>query len=86
MAAIQGGTQSLHTNAYDEAVGLPTTETARVARNTQLILQEEAGMCSVADPWGKQLFTLKTYAKVYDITYICNSHYIRRQLFHGEFD
>ena len=53
MAAIQGGTQSLHTNAYDEAVGLPTTETARVARNTQLILQEEAGMCSVADPWGK---------------------------------
>mmetsp|Transcript_12697 Transcript_12697/g.23804 ORF Transcript_12697/g.23804 Transcript_12697/m.23804 type:complete len:805 (-) Transcript_12697:66-2480(-) len=52
MAAVHGGTQSLHTNSYDEAVGLPTVQTARVARNTQLILQEEAGMCSVADPWG----------------------------------
>lgn len=52
MAAVQGGTQSLHTNSYDEAVGLPTVETARVARNTQLILQEESGMCDVADPWG----------------------------------
>jgi methylmalonyl-CoA mutase N-terminal domain len=52
MAAVHGGTQSLHTNSYDEAVGLPTVQTARVARNTQLILQEEAGMCDVADPWG----------------------------------
>jgi methylmalonyl-CoA mutase len=52
MAAVHGGTQSLHTNSYDEAVGLPTVQTARVARNTQLILQEEAGMCAVADPWG----------------------------------
>lgn len=52
MAAVQGGTQSLHTNSYDEAVGLPTAQTARVARNTQLILQEETGMCDVADPWG----------------------------------
>eukprot|EP00553_Chaetoceros_curvisetus_P006990 CAMPEP_0204630234 /NCGR_PEP_ID=MMETSP0717-20131115/19932_1 /ASSEMBLY_ACC=CAM_ASM_000666 /TAXON_ID=230516 /ORGANISM="Chaetoceros curvisetus" /LENGTH=390 /DNA_ID=CAMNT_0051647425 /DNA_START=166 /DNA_END=1338 /DNA_ORIENTATION=+ len=52
MAAVQGGTQSLHTNSYDEAVGLPTTQTARVARNTQLILQEETGICDVADPWG----------------------------------
>jgi methylmalonyl-CoA mutase len=52
IAAVQGGTQSLHTNSYDEAVGLPTTATARVARNTQLILQEETGMCDVADPWG----------------------------------
>jgi methylmalonyl-CoA mutase len=52
MAAVQGGTQSLHTNAYDEAVGLPTAQTARVARNTQLILQEETGICDVADPWG----------------------------------
>ena len=52
MAAVQGGTQSLHTNSYDEAVGLPTVETARVARNTQLILQEESGICDVADPWG----------------------------------
>ncbi len=52
MAAVQGGTQSLHTNSYDEAIGLPTVQTARVARNTQLILQEEAGICAVADPWG----------------------------------
>lgn len=52
MAAVQGGTQSLHTNSYDEAVGLPTVPTARVARNTQLILQEETGLCDVADPWG----------------------------------
>ena len=52
MAAVQGGTQSLHTNSYDEAVGLPTEQTARIARNTQLILQEETGMCDVADPWG----------------------------------
>ena len=52
MAAVQGGTQSLHTNSYDEATGLPTVQTARVARNTQLILQEEAGICAVADPWG----------------------------------
>lgn len=52
MAAVLGGTQSLHTNSYDEAVGLPTEQTARVARNTQLILQEETGICDVADPWG----------------------------------
>jgi methylmalonyl-CoA mutase len=51
LAAVQGGTQSLHTNSYDEAVGLPTVQTARVARNTQLILQEETGICDVADPW-----------------------------------
>ncbi|KAI8055523.1 methylmalonyl coenzyme A mutase [Syncephalis plumigaleata] len=52
MAATLGGTQSLHTNAYDEAVGLPTETSARVARNTQLILQEEAMIPKVADPWG----------------------------------
>ncbi len=52
MAAVQGGTQSLHTNSYDEAVGLPTEQTARIARNTQLIIQEETGICEVADPWG----------------------------------
>jgi methylmalonyl-CoA mutase len=52
MAAVQGGTQSLHTNSYDEAVGLPTVQTSRVARNTQLILQEETCLCDVADPWG----------------------------------
>uniref|UniRef100_A0A7S1ZPU6 B12-binding domain-containing protein n=1 Tax=Ditylum brightwellii TaxID=49249 RepID=A0A7S1ZPU6_9STRA len=52
LAAVQGGTQSLHTNSYDEAIGLPTIKTARVARNTQLILQEEAGLTDVIDPWG----------------------------------
>jgi methylmalonyl-CoA mutase len=52
MAAVMGGTQSLHTNALDEAIGLPTEFSARIARNTQLILQEETGICDVADPWG----------------------------------
>ncbi|KAJ2660461.1 putative methylmalonyl-CoA mutase, mitochondrial [Coemansia sp. RSA 1200] len=52
MAATLGGTQSLHTNALDEAIGLPTEFSARIARNTQLILQEEAGIPRVADPWG----------------------------------
>jgi methylmalonyl-CoA mutase len=56
MAAVMGGTQSLHTNAFDEALGLPTEFSARVARNTQLILQEEtAGMTGVIDPWGELL-------------------------------
>ncbi|KAF9159762.1 hypothetical protein DFQ27_006035 [Actinomortierella ambigua] len=52
MAATLGGTQSLHTNAFDEAIGLPTEFSARIARNTQLILQEEAFIPKVADPWG----------------------------------
>lgn len=52
MAAVLGGTQSLHTNSLDEAVGLPTEFSARISRNTQLILQEEAMIPKVADPWG----------------------------------
>jgi methylmalonyl-CoA mutase len=52
LAAVLGGTQSLHTNSFDEAVGLPTDTSARVARNTQLILQEEAQICHVVDPLG----------------------------------
>ncbi len=52
MAAVMGGAQSLHTNSFDEAVCLPTDESARIARNTQLILQEETGICNVVDPWG----------------------------------
>ena len=52
MAAVFGGTQSLHTNAFDEALSLPTEESARVARNTQLILREETGVADVIDPWG----------------------------------
>lgn len=47
MAAVFGGTQSLHTNAFDEALGLPTPFSARIARNTQIILQEEAGVTKV---------------------------------------
>jgi len=52
MAAVFGGTQSLHTNALDEAVSLPTEFSARIARNTQLIIQEETDICQVIDPWG----------------------------------
>ncbi|NIJ08597.1 methylmalonyl-CoA mutase [Sphingomonas vulcanisoli] len=52
MAAMLGGTQSLHTNALDEAIALPTDFSARIARNTQLVLQEETGMCNVVDPLG----------------------------------
>jgi len=56
MAAVFGGTQSLHTNAMDEALALPTDATARTARNTQLILQEETGIPHVIDPWGGSYF------------------------------
>ncbi len=52
MAATQGHTQSLHTNSFDEALALPTDFSARIARNTQLVLQQESGTCRVADPWG----------------------------------
>ena len=51
MAAVFGGTQSLHTNSFDEAIALPTEFSARIARNTQLILQEETHITSVVDPW-----------------------------------
>ena len=50
MAAVLGGTQSLHTNSFDEALALPTTFSARIARNTQLILSEETGITNVIDP------------------------------------
>ena len=49
--ARPGGTQSLHTNSFDEALALPTEFSARLARNTQLILQEETGISHVIDPW-----------------------------------
>ena len=52
MAATQGHTQSLHTNALDEAIALPTDFSARIARNTQLFIQQESGTCRVVDPWG----------------------------------
>jgi methylmalonyl-CoA mutase len=51
MAAVFGGTQSLHTNSFDEAIALPTEFSARIARNTQLIIQEETHITSVIDPW-----------------------------------
>ena len=52
MAAVMGHTQSLHTNSLDEAIALPTDFSARIARNTQLFLQAETGICNVVDPWG----------------------------------
>ena len=56
MAAVLGGTQSLHTNSFDEAMALPTDFSARIARNTQLILAEESGIANVADPLGGSYF------------------------------
>src|SRR3954462_1592652 len=56
MAAVLGGTQSLHTNSFDEAIALPTDFSARIARNTQLILAEESGIPNVADPLGGSYF------------------------------
>ncbi len=56
MAAACGHTQSLHTNSLDEAIALPTDFSARIARNTQLFLQEETGICKVIDPWAGSYF------------------------------
>jgi methylmalonyl-CoA mutase len=62
MAATQGHTQSLHTNALDEALALPTDFSARIARNTQLFLQQESGTTSVIDPWGGSFYVEKLTA------------------------
>ena len=59
MAATQGHTQSLHTNALDEAIALPTDFSARIARNTQLLLQQESGTTQVIDPWGGSAYVEK---------------------------
>ena len=59
MAATQGHTQSLHTNALDEAIALPTDFSARIARNTQLFLQQESGTTRVIDPWGGSAYVEK---------------------------
>src|SRR6187455_1795730 len=56
MAATQGQTQSLHTNALDEALALPTDFSARIARNTQIVLQQESGTTRIADPWGGSFY------------------------------
>jgi methylmalonyl-CoA mutase len=59
LAAVLGGTQSLHTNSFDEAIALPTDFSARIARNTQLILAEESGITAVADPLGGSFYVEK---------------------------
>src|SRR6187455_3021858 len=56
LAATQGHTQSLHTNALDEALALPTDFSARIARNTQIVLQQESGTTRIADPWGGSFY------------------------------
>jgi len=64
MAATQGGTQSLHTNALDEALALPTDFSARIARNTQLFLQQESGTTRIADPWGGSYYVERLTADI----------------------
>ena len=59
LAAVMGGTQSLHTNALDEAIALPTDFSARIARNTQIYLQEEIGICKSIDPWAGSYYLEK---------------------------
>lgn len=66
MAAAFGGTQSLHTNALDEAIALPTDFSARIARNTQLILQNETGITNVVDPWGGSYYVEKLTQEIAD--------------------
>ena len=69
MAAVFGGTQSLHTNAFDEALALPTEFSARIARNTQLIIQEETHICNVVDPWGGSYFVESLTQELADKTW-----------------
>jgi methylmalonyl-CoA mutase len=64
MAATQGHTQSLHTNGLDEALALPTDFTARVARNTQIFLQQESGTTKVVDPWGGSYYVERLTAEL----------------------
>jgi methylmalonyl-CoA mutase len=64
MAATQGHTQSLHTNALDEAIALPTDFSARIARNTQLFLQQESGTTRVIDPWGGSFYVERLTAEL----------------------
>jgi len=66
MAAVFGGTQSLHTNSFDEALALPSIFSSRLARNTQLILQEETGITKVIDPWGGSYMMESLTQQVYD--------------------
>lgn len=66
LSAVLGGTQSLHTNSFDEAVGLPTDFSARIARNTQLIVQEESQICKVVDPLGGSYYIESLTASIAD--------------------
>jgi len=66
LAAVLGGTQSLHTNSFDEAVALPTDFSARIARNTQLVLAEEAGITNVVDPLGGSYYVEALTAELAD--------------------
>jgi methylmalonyl-CoA mutase len=66
MAATQGHTQSLHTNALDEAIALPTDFSARIARNTQLLLQQESGTTAIIDPWGGSYYVESLTASLAD--------------------
>ncbi len=66
MAAAFGGTQSLHTNALDEAIALPTDSSAQIARNTQLVIQEETGITKAVDPWGGSHYVEKLTQEITD--------------------
>ncbi|MGN7771278.1 methylmalonyl-CoA mutase [Phyllobacterium sp. 22552] len=71
MASTQGHTQSLHTNSFDEALALPTDHSARIARNTQLILQKESGTTRIIDPWGGSAYVERL---TYDLARRALSH------------
>jgi methylmalonyl-CoA mutase len=66
MAATHGHTQSLHTNAYDEALALPTDFSAQIARNTQLFIQNETGTCRTVDPWGGSFYIERLTKELHD--------------------
>ena len=66
LSAVLGGTQSLHTNSFDEALGLPTEESATIARNTQLILQEETGLTNIIDPLAGSYYVESLTQELFD--------------------
>jgi methylmalonyl-CoA mutase len=66
MAAALGGTQSLHTNALDEAIALPTDFSARIARNTQLYIQDETDICKAVDPWAGSVYVEQLTTSIYE--------------------
>lgn len=69
MAAVLGGTQSLHTNSLDEAIALPTDFSARIARNTQLVIAEETGVIRTVDPWAGSFYVEHLTGKLIEKTY-----------------